>query len=223
VTAAILEAVDAVDRTACPGRRHGTRSAYTHAGCKCPDARAAHNAYTTEWFRINGRASRRKPDSTRRLRKTDRVYPPGLVDSTATAERLRVLAALGYAWGVLAAGLGYKGWTGIDTVVALATQTSPSVDEHTAAQVRKLFGHLIAMPAPCGYGTDCALQNAVRKGWGVVDMVAVRRALAGEHVPLTALERRAAVWAGQAEGALVTAICTAARISGATATCDLAA
>jgi len=34
-----------MDRSNCTARRHGTKSAYEKCRCRCPDARAARNAY----------------------------------------------------------------------------------------------------------------------------------------------------------------------------------
>lgn len=69
-------AADAVDRTSCPARGHGTPHFYYRGGCICPDAAEAARLYNC----ARARTSR----------------PAMMVPMIGTTRRLRALAAIGY-------------------------------------------------------------------------------------------------------------------------------
>lgn len=213
-----------VDRSGCLAPRHGDRSAYLHCHCRCSDAVAVNAAYRAGVRAHNRATGQMQPLKRARIVKE---LPPGMVASTPTGERLRILAALGYSWGELASLIGQTGPQG---VAALACMTQPTVAEATAVRVRDVFARLIRQPAPFGPGADRALERAIRAGWGVVDMVAVRRAICGAEtrkyrrtVPLTALEKRAVIYYGAVIGLTETAISRVSPVSGATINAALAA
>lgn len=187
-----------IDRTGCTARRHGNPSAYNWFYCRCPDAREANRAYKAGLR--NG------------------TNPPGRIDGQPTMLRLRILAALGYDWTTLARNYGCTP----PRIARLAHQRR-HVYPATATQVTRLYTQLVAAPTPCGYPATRAIGNAIRSGWGVVDSLAVDRALAGTHVDLTPLEKAAVIYTGAARGQGAHIIAAAARLSYTTVTARLAA
>lgn len=77
-----------VDRSSCSGRLHGTMSAYTSYGCRCPDAREVARLY--------------------RKRLREGRQPSAWVDSTGTNRRIRALQAIGWPAQELSRLLGHR-------------------------------------------------------------------------------------------------------------------
>lgn len=194
----------------CTANRHGTWSAY-RAGCRCPHAREAQRIYC------------------KRLRELRN--PPRRIDATGTRRRLQALSAIGWRWADLAAHLGGT-W---QTVQDMAIGGRPTVMVTTADRVRVLYARLSATPGP----SEVSRRRAAEKGWappaawdddliddptaspdlghtdaGLVDEVAVTRALAGDTtIRLTDAERVHAVRVGLDRGMSVTAVAVALRMS----------
>ena len=177
-----------IDRTECSGRRHGTESAYSKFGCRCPDARRLWTRYNYE------------------LRHG--IHVPRLVDITPTSTRLRILAALGYDWRTLTRAAEYST---PKQITELAYAERPTVHRRTQAHIAALFADLTGRPQPHGYAAGRAVDNARRAGWGLVDPEVINRALAGARPDLTPLEKDAVLYIGVARGLTATAIATAAR------------
>lgn len=133
---------------ACPAAWHGTASAYTRAGCRCPHAREARRVYAKR--RKNGR------------------LPDAYVDSLATARRLRALAAIGWRFGDLGARLGVSA----QAVRAWALVVHPKVCRSTENAIRGLYEQLRATPGPSVMGRSRALGKrwAPPAAWVGVDM-----------------------------------------------------
>lgn len=201
-----------MSHTECSARYHDTHVAYTRWGCRCPKAREEARIY--------------------RKRLRHGRQPPGRVPALGTARRLRALAAAGYSWPDLAAHLGVSR----QRVGRLASDPDGLVYARTAATIVSLFTALAATP---GRSTD-ARAFAARQGWappmawddiddpnavpdfgdndrGVVDEVAVRRALTGERVRLSKPERLAALRTGLDRGQPLAAVASALRLNYATA------
>lgn len=193
-----MGATTTTDRTGCTATRHGNDNAYSK-GCRCPDARAAWTIYS--YNRRHGR------------------HQPRRVNATPTTQRIRILAGIGYDWRTLARHLG----TDPRTITELAAGDRRYVFRSTAHRIRDLYHQLITQPVPHGYAANRATNNAIRNGWGVVDLEVVHRALAGHKPALTPLEKRAVIFTGAARGLPATAIAQAARVNGGTVTKALAA
>jgi hypothetical protein len=182
---------------------HGTRARYAR-GCRCPACREGSRLYH------------------KRLR--ENRQPPGWVDATGTARKLRALFANGWPWTALAERMGKtERWPSM-----LARQPNPNVTAATFAIVDALWRELRDTPGP----SATARGWARKLGWPApeywafgdiddpeleqrvdVDMTAVGYALAGRIVPLTQVERHYAVHAGRDRGMTYTAIGNALRMS----------
>jgi hypothetical protein len=139
-----------------------------------------------------------------------------MVDATGTGRRLRALQAIGWSWPLLAAELRVRSprWPS-----KLASGRTPTVSRATAAQIAALYDRLSFTPGP----SDVTRTWAAKRGWPpplawdddqidnpqaqawadqtedaapVVDEVAIQRALTGERIKLTRLEKHHAVHAG---------------------------
>lgn len=129
-----------IDRTTCPGRRHGTVNAYFKHGCRCDDARKARTRY--EKRRIAG------------------LNPPGYVPALGTIRRLRALVAIGYTSTWLAEELGWK----LTVVLRLTNHRAPesrTVHVDTRDQVAALFERRCMIPG----GNDRSRARARKQGW----------------------------------------------------------
>lgn len=214
-----------IDRSACPAARHGDRLAYSRYRCRCPDA-GTDEAQYRRLLRLRHIANgtlKPKPQRSKSVIGCSRLpvggtLEPGEVLIKHTVGRVRVLAALGYDWASIADLLSE---IDADTVRAWAYRQAAVVQRSVARDVRAAFHTLIRRPAPWGPATDRILEEVVAAGWGVVDHIAVRKAMerATSHVmhwkvPLTKLERWAVVYIGDADGVGTTAICTITGYSG---------
>ncbi len=180
--------------TACAAPRHGTKTAYMWGRCRCPEAREAYRVYRKR--RREGRAQ------------------PEMVDSTGTARRVRALVALGYTWTDLSRHLGVDP----STIRWLGARPRPTVRLRTAAAVTALYDELSTTPGGKAYAYTIARKNGwppplawdddtiddpqaqrwagVPEGTApVVDEVAIRRALNGDRIKLTRLEKHHAIHA----------------------------
>jgi len=206
-----------VDRSGCTAQRHGTTSAYDWWGCRCADAREAFRLY--------------------RKRLAQGRQPPALVPAVGTARRLQALVAIGYSWRDLAAKLGISN----RRVAELALAPEGRVHRTTVARVHTLFEELSGTPGTTRYAFVVAARHgfAPPLAWddiddpnaqpdvlggdvpqassAAIDEVAIRRALAGEPVPLTSLERRHAVHAGMRQSMPLYRIAERLRVSHTTA------
>jgi len=72
-----------LDRSACPGTRHGTYVAHTKYGCRCPDAREDLRLYTKR--RKQGRAPVRRIDATGTIRRVKALWTIGHNSDTIAA------------------------------------------------------------------------------------------------------------------------------------------
>lgn len=121
----------------CTATRHGTYSAYSNAGCRCPHAREDLRIYQ------------------KRLRY--RVNRPKCVDSTGTRRRLQALSRLGWRWRDMGDRLGVS-WQAVQNI-ALGRRELVHVD--TVALVRALYRELCERPGP----SRITARRAVAKGW----------------------------------------------------------
>jgi hypothetical protein len=216
---------DSIDRSACSATRHGDRLAYSRHRCRCPDAGEDEAQYRRQ-LRLNHIANgtlKPKPQKATSAIGCSRLpiggmLEPGDVLIKHTAGRVRVLATLGYDWVSIADELP---GVDVDTVRSWAYRQVAVVQRSIARQVRAAFHTLVRRPAPWGPATDDILKESIAAGWGVVDHIAVRKAMerATCHlmywkVPLTKLERWAVVYIGDADGVGTTAVCTITGFSG---------
>lgn len=208
----ILERTE-VDRTGCAANLHGDRTAYRH-GCICPDARAANCVYRSELRVANLAAGRLPRKSQAKLAKA--AIGPGEINAANTRARLRMLAGYGYDWECLAALLP-DGHTPESVGALAALPRGSGICPRVAVQVQALCNELVKAPAPHGEAACTALERADSRRWGIVDTVAVRRALHlaayGLRVPLNTAERKAVVYTGVAFGVSDTVILAALGIS----------
>jgi hypothetical protein len=206
-----------IDRSACPGRRHGTMRAYTHHGCRCPDAR--HIA-----------------SITRKRRRAGHRAAPRHTDATGTARRLQALAARGWSIPSIAR------WLDCDTgrVWQMQHRYYPTILITTAQTVADLYSQLADTIGPSQRARDAAATN----NWDgpdawwfsdidnphahpdradpddqLVDEVVVERLIHGDMPPsqATTAERHAAARALAARGASINRIASRAGVSGTTA------
>ncbi len=160
--------------------------------------------------------------------------PHDSVDSTGTARRLQALAAVGWGAGRLAPMLGIAD----RYVQSYRRRERPAILAKTAAAVAELYARLEGTAGP----DTQARRSALARGWvpplawddgtiddpdaqpwggqgadtaPVVDEVAIRRALSGERIKLTRLERHHAVHHGVPRYG-VNAVAAALRMSGST-------
>lgn len=161
----------------CTASYHGTRSAYTRAKCRCPEAREAKRL-------------------TQKRRRQQRAKPL-LTDGTGTRRKLQALAAIGWRWEDLGERLAVK----YATVQRRACGRYATVHVDTAARVDAVYNLLSMTPGP----SKTTRARALAKGWApplawddsaiddpsaepnwgkprtdVVDAVAIRRVMAGE-------------------------------------------
>lgn len=124
----------------CTAHRHGTRSAYNAAGCRCPEARQAAARYQALRVRrqILGQPAPRKP-------------VPGL----ATRRRLQALAAIG--WDNTAIG----NLVGVDHSAVAQWGRTALVKPDTERRVHELYDRLWRTPGP----SEQARRIAARKGY----------------------------------------------------------
>jgi hypothetical protein len=113
-----------IDRSQCPARWHGTNSAYSNGGCRCPDAREAHRLYLK--------------------RQREGRLIPALVDGTGVARRLQGLMWLGWPRHMLAAELGVSE----RRVANMACRACPTVTRQTHDRISALFAQLLLTPGP---------------------------------------------------------------------------
>jgi hypothetical protein len=183
----------------CTAQRHGTPSAYDWWGCRCPETREKWRLY--------------------RKRLSQGRQPPALVPAVGTARRLQALVAIGYCWRDLGKHLGVSN----RRIADIALTPDGQVHRNTVARVDAIFEQLSATPGTAKYAFTLAARygfvpplawddiddpsaepdtgkdrgdSASAPGRDVVDVVAVRRALAGTRVGLTELERHHAVHHG---------------------------
>jgi AraC-like DNA-binding protein len=198
----------------CTAARHGDESAYSWWACRCPEAREAWRLYK------------------KRLR--EGRQPPAHVHAVGTARRLQALVAYGYTWRALATHLGVSPRRTQD----LASMRRGFVHRDTAARVRTVYDRLsltrggaaYALTVAARYGwlpplawDDATIDDPQAQPWGgqaedtapIVDEVAIRRALNGERVKLTRLEKHHAVHHGVPRLG-VNAVATALHLSGST-------
>ncbi|MER7331629.1 MULTISPECIES: hypothetical protein [unclassified Micromonospora] len=121
----------------CTAPRHGTLWAYSHDGCRCPDARE-------EW-RIYSKRRREKRNH------------PRCIDATGSIRRLRALVVNGWGWKEL----GHHSGESPHTVRAIALGKHNAVRVATAAWVRDLFALLCDTPG----ASEQARETARRRGW----------------------------------------------------------
>lgn len=176
---------------ACTAKRHGTTSAYRH-GCRCPHARDAHRLYQKRH-----REGRNKPR---------------LVDATGVRRRIQALWAIGHTSQTIAGACGpditreqvyhltsraavtSHSWEAIDRAYKLLS-SRPGTSTKTRSRAAAA-----GYPSPMRWGADIddprAKPDPVGAGRGrsgIVDVVAVSRALEGEKVQLSAAEQTAAL------------------------------
>ncbi len=192
---------------------HGTRSRYAR-GCRCPGC--------TEGSRIYHKRLRENRSTS------------AYVSPVGTQRRLWALARIGWSWPALAERLGVTDrWPSL-----LANQWTPTVSRETERRVRELYDLLSLTPGPspraAGWAArrgwvpplawdDDTIDDPDAQPWGgsaeeaapVVDEVAIRRALAGERIRLTRLERHHAVHHGVPRYG-VNAVAAALHMSGST-------
>lgn len=180
---------------------HGERRRYAYWGCRCPGCREANRLYDKR--HREGRAA------------------PLFTDSVGTERRTQALVAAGWGYAAVAARMGCRPeWVRQLTRI----DRSRGVLTRTADQVRWVYDELTALPPPTGRSATYARTVAARYGWlpplawddnaiddpaaqpatggtgQVVDEVAIARALRGEQIRLTRLERHHAVHAGRDRG-----------------------
>jgi hypothetical protein len=180
-----------IDRSTCPGRQHGTRTAYHNHGCRCADAREAQRIALKR--KREGRAT------------------SDLVPAIGTARRLQSLVASGYRQSALAPMLGVSG----QRVNCLITPARHWVTRPIEAAVKALFRQIDGTDG----GSQYARTTARRNGWvdaaawdniddpdeepkvdvpdvDVGDPVLVERVLEGQRINLSPANRRLAVTVG---------------------------
>lgn len=176
-------------RSGCRGRKHGTRSAYDHYGCRCADAREAARLY--------------------HKRRREGRQPAGFVPAVGAIRRVRALMALGWPRHEIARRLG---WKHADTVDGLMRHDVIRRSTHQA--VCRIYDELCMTPGPAAITKGRALAAGYRPplAWDdidhdpeppavdpgadsdQVDPVAVALAVAGEPPEtLRDVDRRAAV------------------------------
>jgi hypothetical protein len=196
----------------CNAKRHGDMSAYSFWKCRCPEAKEAWRIYK------------------KRIR--EGRHTPAMIPAVGTARRLQALVAAGYTWKHLADYLGFTK----NRAAYLGMTTEGQVYRETADRVAKLYDRLSLTPGPSSYARTVAVRHGFRpplawddealddpngkpydddqdNGTPVVDGEAVRRALAGERLRLTPIERHHAVHRGVAAGMPLSAITRALHIS----------
>lgn len=122
---------------ACPANRHGTAAAYSRAGCRCPEARAANSARKRSYYL--GTAE------------------PALIDSLGSRRRLQSLFADGWRWTDLAGRLD----TYAKTVTYLAYRAQPTVLAATAERITALYDELRSTRGPSAF----ARTRGAKNGW----------------------------------------------------------
>jgi hypothetical protein len=141
-----------VDRSGCPGKRHGTASARRHHGCTCPDAEAAFRRYGR--FQAAGKAHL-CPDVDHRI------------DATGTRRRIQALYAIGHREDDLARRLGYTSPKRVFAERACVipfmhnANSRARVYASTAAKVAALYDELRDVPGPSKH----LRERARRFGW----------------------------------------------------------
>ena len=195
-------------------RSHGTYWAYSKHGCRCLPAVLDESRYR------------------RTLRSGE---PTGLVrDATGAVRTARGLAAYGYTVDQIAAEAGIS-----DRLVAQLQAGKVTVRASKDQALRAAAERLIAVPPPAGWSASRARSAARRGGWlplhawdddtiddpaaepnlggdddGLVDEVAVRRALEGDRsIRLTPAEQTHAIRAGVASGMPLYAVAEVLRMS----------
>lgn len=138
-----------IDRSQCPGTRHGNRSAAQHYGCVCPDAVEVNRRYARWQFAGKAHLSN---DVDHR------------VDATGTRRRIQALYAIGWRECDLAPRLGY-----INAKRAIPfmhnTDTRLRVFKSNADKVLCLFNELRGTPGPSKHQRA----RAKRFGWFTPD------------------------------------------------------
>ncbi len=178
---------------------HGHRGRYAYYGCRCAECREANRLYEKRW----------------RQRRLVSEFVPAI----GMQRRLQALVAYGYGMQAIADQLG----VGRSRAFDMVRRSGPrGVLRRTADEVRDLFDRLTAQPAPSGRSATFARTVAAKYGWApplawddatidnpdaqpwdgqpedaapVVDEVASRRALNGERIKLTRLEKHHAIHA----------------------------
>ncbi|MFY1588962.1 hypothetical protein ACN267_31230 [Micromonospora sp. WMMD734] len=165
----------------------------------------------------------------------DNLAPGQTVDATGTRRRTQALAAIGWSVSEQARRIGRTCRNHCHVL------TIPAVQLRTAEAVKALYDELSTTPAPPGVSATRTKRWAQRHGWvpplawdddtiddpaaspdlgderpGLIDPVAVERALAGERVRLTDAERDEAFRIGLARGMSGHAISVALRLSSVT-------
>ncbi|MEV5300281.1 hypothetical protein [Amycolatopsis methanolica] len=140
-----------IDRSACAADRHGTRAAYHHSRCRCPDAIAADHRYRHE------RASGQRQDE--------------LVPILGTRRRIRALQASGYPMDYLAAQLGITR-NGAGRLAHLLKRGQLTVRRELAEQVTALYERLAGTPGPSRAMRTLARRagHATPAQWGEADL-----------------------------------------------------
>lgn len=124
-----------IDRSACPGGKHGDANAYRNHGCRCLDARRANTTYRKRW-----RAG---------------VHQPAMVDSVGVVRRRQALAVMGYGLPELAPHFG------VSPRAVSNYMSRGRVHRSTLARWRQVYDLLSMTPGPNGK----ARVDALRRGW----------------------------------------------------------
>lgn len=159
-----------------------------------------------------------------------------MVDATGTRRRLRALAAIGWSFSELGRRLDRKQ----QFISHLAEDGCALVTAATTRRVAELYDQLSGTPAPPSQPATRARRNAEREGWAPplaweedtiddpaaqpdpgkskalgADWLLVERALHGEAVELTQIDRHAAVQEGRRRGVTHTRLALLLRMSNA--------
>ena len=158
----------AIDRSGCPGSKHGTFTAAKNHGCSCADAR-----------------------ELRRIRETRLRFgrqPTPYVDATGTRRRLEALAALGWSSVDIGTRMGYPAKSCRSLINQWRHPRSGKVHRSTAEKVDRVFEQLSGTPGP----STRIRVHAGQSGWapplaweeGAIDDPKARPKMAGPRSDL---------------------------------------
>lgn len=142
---------DTIDRSGCPGTRHGTRAAAGHYGCTCPDALTARRRY--------------------RKHREAGLHLPAYVDATGSHRRIRALEAAGFPLVVIGEALGYKRGNRASLGPTLSRRR---IRRERAELIAVVYDRLSGLPGPSPYASKRALDAGhvppwVWRGLGIDD------------------------------------------------------
>ncbi|MFF3867379.1 hypothetical protein [Micromonospora sp. NPDC001898] len=194
----------------CPAPRHDTYSGYRY-GCRSAAAR--------EEFRLYQKRRREGRHIPRRL------------DATGTIRRIQALWAIGHSSDTIGKHAGLSEYH-VQRIVHQAHVNRPLRDTIVRAyrdlaqmpgtsDITRKRAQRAGYPSPLAWDEHTIDDANARPDYGsdsdVVDEVAIRRALAGERVPLTPAERDCAFRVGMARGLTAHAVGNRLHLSGETA------